>query len=104
MSPLHQPQWRDVPLKALMAERWQCPFHVDVDTNVAALGEYHFGPRQVPRLLYLTLSTGMGGGFLVDGHIYRGAGGAHPEIGHQAVPYRLDRPVPTCECGAPDCL
>src|SRR5215212_2100339 len=39
VSPLHQPEWRDVPLKALMEQRWGCPFALDVDTNVAALGE-----------------------------------------------------------------
>jgi len=39
VSPLHQPTWRGIPLKALMEERWKCPFYVDVDTNVAALGE-----------------------------------------------------------------
>src|SRR5512133_809383 len=39
-SPLHQSDWRSVPLKALMEEKWGCPFRVDVDTNVAAIGEY----------------------------------------------------------------
>src|SRR6266496_2941751 len=39
VSPLHQPAWRDVPLKAMMEAKWDCPFHVDVDTNVAAIGE-----------------------------------------------------------------
>ena len=38
VSPLHQPQWREVPLKAIMEARWGCPFVVDVDTNVAAVG------------------------------------------------------------------
>jgi predicted NBD/HSP70 family sugar kinase len=88
-----------------MEARWGCPFHVDVDTNVAALGEYHFGGNRAPRLLYLMVSTGMGGGFLVDGVIYRGMGGAHPEVAHQAVPFRCAHPERVrCECGAPDCL
>src|SRR4051794_5528606 len=39
VSPLHQPEWRAVPLKMLMEQRWGCPFFVDVDTNVAAVGE-----------------------------------------------------------------
>ncbi|MEI7645900.1 MAG: ROK family protein [Chloroflexales bacterium] len=104
VSPLHQPQWRDVPLKALMEARWGCPFCVDVDTNVAAVGEYVAGAA-VSRLLYLTLSTGMGGGFLIDGKIYAGAQGAHPEVGHQAIPYRCAFPERVaCECGAPGCL
>lgn len=105
VSPLHQPQWRQVPLRQLMSERWGCSFHVDVDTNVAALGEYYFGGHRVPRLLYLTISTGMGGGFLVDGRIYRGANGEHPEVGHQAVNARCSHPERVhCDCGAPDCL
>src|SRR5512140_298742 len=66
VSPLHQPAWRDVPLKKRMESRWACRFSVDVDTNVAALGEYRWGGKPVSRLLYITLSTGMGGGFLVD--------------------------------------
>jgi glucokinase len=105
VSPLHQPQWREVPLKALMEERWGCPFWVDVDTNIAALGEYYFGGETCAHLLYITLSTGMGGGFLVDGKIYRGMDGGHPEIGHMSVPYRCSNPDGLgCECGAPDCL
>ena len=105
VSPLHQPEWRDVPLKALMEQRWGCPFAIDVDTNVAALGEYTIERLGVRRFLYITLSTGMGGGFLIDGAVYVGAGEAHPEIGHQAIPYRCARPERVaCECGAPDCL
>jgi predicted NBD/HSP70 family sugar kinase len=104
VSPLHQPNWRAVPLKDLLRDRWQCPVHIDVDTNVAALGEYG-GPNGPGRLLYLTVSTGMGGGFLVDGKIYRGAHGDHPEVAHQSISMRcrhLERV--TCECGAGDCL
>jgi glucokinase len=105
VSPLHQPQWREVPLKAMMADRWGCPFFVDVDTNVAALGEYYFGDEKAPRLLYLTVSTGMGGSLLVDGEIYRGAGGGHPEVAHQSINYHCRRPKEIeCECGIPDCL
>ena len=105
VSPLHQPEWRDVPLKNIMEERWNCPFAVDVDTNVAALGEYHFGGERAPRFLYLTVSTGMGGGFLVDGEIYRGLNGEHPEVAHQSVNFRCSHPENvSCECGAPDCL
>lgn len=105
VSPLHQPTWRDVPLKQVMEQRWDCPFGVDVDTNVAALAEYALGGEPVSRLLYLTLSTGMGGGFVVDGQLYRGAQGGHPEVGHQAVPFRCAHPERVaCECGAPDCL
>jgi glucokinase len=105
VSPLHQPAWRNVPLKAIMEEKWGCPFHVDVDTNVAAIGEYRWGGVTAGCFLYLTLSTGMGGGLLTDGKIYRGQGGAHPEVGHQSIPFRCTNPAAVrCECGAPDCL
>lgn len=105
VSPLHQPAWRDVPIKQIMESEWDCPFHVDVDTNVAALGEYRWGGIFAGRFLYLTLSTGMGGGFLIDGQIYRGKEGAHPEVGHQSIHFRCSNPPAVqCECGAPDCL
>lgn len=105
VSPLHQPQWRAVPLKQIFESAYPCPFSVDVDTNVAALAEALYGGQTARRMLYLTLSTGMGGGFLVDGEIYRGMQGAHPEAGHQAVPFQCDYPERVaCECGAPDCL
>ena len=105
VSPLHQPSWRNIPLKGIMESKWGCSFHVDVDTNVAAVGEYRWGGVTANRFLYLTLSTGMGGGFLVDGKIYRGQNGAHPEVGHQSIHYRSVNPSAVhCECGAPDCL
>ncbi len=105
VSPLHQPAWQSVPLKAIMEERWSCPFFVDVDTNIAALGEYYFGNVSARRFLYLTLSTGMGGGVLEDGKVVRGANGAHPEVGHQSIHYRCSHPEKIqCECGVPDCL
>jgi predicted NBD/HSP70 family sugar kinase len=105
VSPLHQPDWRSVPLKEIMESTWNAPLQVDVDTNVAALGEYRWGDVSVGRFLYLTISTGMGGGFLIDGKIYRGQGGAHPEVGHQSIHFRCSNPSDVqCECGVPDCL
>lgn len=105
VSPLHQPAWRNIPLKAMMESKWGCPLRVDVDTNVAALGEYRWGGVSAPRFLYLTLSTGMGGGFLIDGKIYRGQDGAHPEVGHQSIHFRCSNPAAIqCECGVHDCL
>lgn len=105
VSPLHQPAWRQVPLKQIMQEEFGCPFYVDVDTNVAALGEYRFGKAQATRFVYLTLSTGMGGALVLNGEIYRGHLEAHPEVGHQSIAYVCRHPERVaCECGAPDCL
>ncbi len=105
VSPLHQPEWRNVPLQAIFEREFGCPTSVDVDTNAAALAEYQQGDERPNSLLYLTLSTGMGGGFVIDGKLYRGANGVHPEVGHQAIPYvgAFQTPV-TCECGAEGCL
>jgi predicted NBD/HSP70 family sugar kinase len=88
-----------------MESRWNAPFAADVDTNISALDEWTFGGSRASRLLYVTLSTGVGGGLLVDGKIYRGSDGAHPEVGHQSINFRCSRPDRIeCECGAPDCL
>ena len=105
VSPLHQPEWRNVPLKKIMEDKWGCPFRVDIDTNVAALAEYGALEKKVRLLLYITLSTGMGGGLVHEGDIYRGLNGEHPEIGHQTVCYRSpgNKPV-RCSCGAEGCL
>jgi len=105
VSPLHQPEWRDIPLKERMEQKYGCNFRVDVDANLAALAEYHHAGKKEGRLLYLTISTGLGGGLVEAGRIYRGLNGAHPEVGHQSVAYRLaeERTV-ACTCGSNGCL
>lgn len=103
VSPLHQPEWRQLPLKRIMEEKWQCPFEVDVDTNVAALAEYEADKTRPTRLLYMTVSTGIGQGLCLDGELYRGGlHHTHPEIGHQKIMIAA-KPVP-CDCGAFNCL
>lgn len=105
ISPLHQPEWREIPLKTIFESEFDRPFSVDVDTNAAALAEYRWGGESPRFLLYLTLSTGMGGGFVVDGALYRGANGVHPEVGHQAIPYTGSFAHGVlCECGSEGCL
>jgi glucokinase len=105
ISPLHQPQWRNVPLKAVFETEYGCPFSVDIDTNAAALAEWAASGKTTGSLLYLTLSTGMGGGLIIDGQIFRGSGGAHPEVGHQSVAFHCAHPERViCDCGTKDCL
>jgi predicted NBD/HSP70 family sugar kinase len=106
VSPLHQPAWRVVPLKQIFEAKYNCPFTVEVDTDAAALAEFRFGDERAARLLYVTLSTGCGAGFLIDGEIYRGTNGVHPEYAHQTVALHAstrNRDIP-CECGAQGCL
>jgi glucokinase len=105
VSPLNQPEWRDVPLKQLMEARYGCAFHYGVDTDVAAEAEYYLAGLTVARFLYVTISTGVGGGFLLDGKVYRGIGGIHPEVGHQSLAARCEHPERVlCGCGNRDCL
>ncbi|MCS7170528.1 MAG: ROK family protein, partial [Candidatus Kapabacteria bacterium] len=105
VSPLHQPEWRNVPLQRFLSERFQCPCRIEVDTNAAALAEWYLGGVQDTPLVYLTLSTGIGGALITEGKLYRGTGGSHPELGHQIVPNEFgdNEPVP-CTCGAFNCL
>jgi predicted NBD/HSP70 family sugar kinase len=87
-----------------MQKEFGCPFYVDVDTNVAAIGEWKTRGESPKRLLYLTISTGVGGGFVVDGIIYRGANGEHPEVGHQCISAVGAGKAVLCECGAEGCF
>jgi len=65
--------WSQLNIKAILEERYQVPVLVDKDTNFAAWGEYWFGQnRRYQHLLYLTVSTGIGAGLVLGGHIYRG--------------------------------
>ena len=70
------------------------------DADAAALAEVLWGAgRDVERFLYLTLSTGIGAGLVLNGKLYRGKGGAHPEVGHHSI----DPSGPPCYCGANGC-
>jgi glucokinase len=97
----HVPSWENVPLRQRFAQEFNAPIHVDNDANVAALGEYRFGAgRGVADLLYITVSTGVGGGWILDGRPYRGADGMAGEIGHTVV----DPNGPLCLCGKRGCV
>lgn len=74
----------DVPLRRILRERLGVPVFVDNDATVAAVAEAH-GPDatvDVRHLVMITVGTGVGGGIIVDGHVYRGATGGAAEIGH----------------------
>jgi glucokinase len=94
------PQWSGAsPVDDLARE-----FHVSVamenDADAGALAEATWGAgRNKSRLIYITVGTGIGGGIILDGHLYRGVGGAHPEVAHQV----LEACGPPCSCGLRGC-
>ena len=97
----HVRGWENVPLRDLMAREFGCPAFVDNDANVAALGEHRFGAgRGVDDLMYITVSTGVGGGWILGGRPWRGHAGMAGEIGHTAV----DPAGPLCLCGKRGCV
>jgi glucokinase len=84
-----------VPLRRLLTSRLGLPVFVDNDANVAALAEAHDGERLVTRhLVMLTLGTGVGGGLVLDGRVYRGLTGAGAELGHILIGLDLERGAP----------
>jgi glucokinase len=94
-------KWKQVPLREVLQGALQVPVWVDNDANLAALGEYTYGyPLEYEVLLYLTVSTGIGGGIIIDGEIYRGIDGGAGEFGHMTI---LPR-GPVCGCGNHGCL
>lgn len=93
--------WRDVPIVRLLGERFGTRVVLENDANAAALGEHVFGAgRGVQNMVYITVSTGIGGGIIADGRLYGGARGAAGEIGHTVV----DPAGPVCPCGSRGCL
>ena len=94
--------WRDeTPFGPLLARELKETVHLENDANAAALGEAWVGAgRGVRDLAYITVSTGIGGGFILGGRLYRGANGTAGEIGHMIV----DPDGPLCHCGNRGCL
>ena len=97
----HVPGWENIPLRDRLRAEFGVPVEVDNDANVAALGEWRFGAGQgCASLLYVTVSTGVGGGWVFDGRIFHGADSMAGEIGHTVV----DPDGPLCVCGRRGCV
>jgi glucokinase len=85
-DPPNLPGWHDVPLTFLFSERSGIPSVLENDANCGAVGEHQFGAgRGYRHLIYVTISTGIGGGLIIDNELYRGASGAAGELGHIIV-------------------
>jgi glucokinase len=86
IAPPHLPGWRDVPLVARAEEAFGLPVVLENDATAAAAGEHRFGAGAGTRnMVYLTISTGVGGGSVIEGQLYRGASGNGGELGHVTV-------------------
>lgn len=94
-------QWKDVPVRAILAPLVDCPVYILNDVRLATLGELTFGHgKQAGTMLFFTIGTGIGGGVVVDGNLRLGPLGAAGELGHQTV-----LPGgPRCGCGNRGCL
>jgi glucokinase len=98
---LHVSGWEDFPLAQWARETLNLPCRLDNDANAGALGEYRFGAgRNTRSMFYVTLSTGIGGGLVLDGRVHHGRDSLAGEIGHIPV---SDSGV-LCACGAQGCL
>jgi glucokinase len=90
------PAFIRTPVRALLADATERPVAVDNDANVAALAELTHGAGQgIDDFLLVTLGTGVGGGIVSDGKVFRGAHGFAAEIGH----FQVDPNGPRCACG-----
>ncbi|BCV20653.1 ROK family protein [Moorella sp. Hama-1] len=92
--------WRDVPISAILEKELNLPLFLENDARAAAWGEKCFGQgRRVEDLLYIAIGTGIGGGLILGGRIYRGHHGNAGEIGHMVI----DPEGPLCGCGNRGC-
>lgn len=95
------PGFRNLILTTPITERLGIPAFIENDASAAALGEFRFGAgRGYRNLIHATLGTGIGGGIVVEGRLYRGSSGLAGEIGHMII----DPSGPRCNCGSRGCL
>jgi len=97
----HLPGWESFALKEWMEKAFSVPAVIENDANAAAIGENRFGAgRGCRSLLYITVSTGIGSGLILEGKLYKGHDGLAGEIGHMV----LKPEGPRCGCGQRGCL
>jgi glucokinase len=93
--------WQNVPLEAMMGRATGASVHLANDADMAGLGEFSKGAgRGTKNMVYITWSTGVGGGLIIDGKLHRGAHGTAGEVGHMII----DPNGPLDNCGQRGCL
>ena len=101
LNPPNLPGWHEVPVRDLLHEAFGVSVFVENDANAAALAEWHFGAaRGFDHVVYLTMSTGVGGGLILGGRLYRGVLASAGEFGHAPVEWDGE----PCSCGQRGCL
>jgi glucokinase len=101
VSPLNIAAWREFPLRGRLAAHLSLPVHIDNDAKALALGEGWVGAGRGQRaFIAMVVSTGVGGGIVLDGRLLEGAAGNAGHIGHVIV----EPEGRTCACGAVGCL
>ncbi|UCE85170.1 MAG: ROK family protein [Deltaproteobacteria bacterium] len=101
LAPPNLPGWRDVPLRDRIAAAFDRPVYLENDANAAALAEWRFGAAAgLSDVVYLTMSTGVGGGLILGGRLHRGQADCAGEIGHAPVEWDGE----ACRCGLSGCL
>lgn len=94
------PGWRGANLVAALESRFGVTVAVENDADAAALAEFHWSAaNSADSFIYVTISTGIGGGIVLNKKLYRGVQGAHAELGHQII----DPSGPLCYCSARGC-
>ncbi len=93
--------WKDVKLRGILTRKLKIPVAIDNDANLMSLAEYKMGAAKgAKNVVCLTLGTGVGGGIILEGRLYRGQAYAAGEIGH--IP--INEYGPRCNCGGRACL
>jgi glucokinase len=101
LSPSNLRNWDRIPIVDVLSKKFAVPVMLDNDANAAALGEFSFGAgRGFKNIFYVTVSTGIGGGVIIDGNIHHGVSTGAGEIGHTIV----DPDGVRCNCGSIGCL
>lgn len=95
------PGWEGLPLRDILTREFECPVWLGNDANLAALGEHRFGAgRDVSDMVYMTISTGIGGGIISENRLLVGTSGLASELGHMTI----EANGPRCVCGNIGCL
>lgn len=96
VAPPNIPEWKYFPLQEFLRDSFDLPVSINNDASLAAYGEWYFGAgKGFSDLIYLTISTGIGGGIILNNQLFVGTAGFGAEIGHTTLAYQ----GPKCSCG-----